>query len=405
MGGSRLNSHDLTPAHDWVIVPRGRHARERHSPTAFADLPALRESELTLLRQWLRSSAQERQWQSLLELAGPDRLVLADNLRERLLQSGAWRVHEVFKSGQWWPQRVRWCDLSAVQQIAGVISHAERAQAKQVLHSQLDDLARHHPWLAGAVQDLQRAGQQERIVRARSDLLQALADWQTQQRSGMRQDFALAAREHTKGITAAEWDWLAEQVPLEALGIARFEALMWLAGALVLGHANSTALSLPAWGCVGVPARQLAAPMQVLQAPGRYWLIENRASFERQALSLPHGVCLIWLPGRPSQAWQQAMAWLLTQAPAPADISCDPDPAGVDIALTAGVLWQVAQQPWHATHMTPEHWAEGTTRNLNVHDERLLRQLLARPDLPAELVQLCAHMQAHGCKAEQEGWL
>lgn len=145
--------------------------------------------------------------------------------------------------------------------------------------------------------------------------------------------------------------------------------------------------------------------MQVLQAPQRYWLIENRASFERQAQHLPEGVCLIWLPGRPSQAWQQALAWLLAQAPAPADISCDPDPAGVDIALTAGALWNAAQQPWRCTHMAAEHWAQGTTRPLNAHDERLLAQLLGRTDLPADLAALCVHMQAQGDKAEQEGWL
>ena len=111
------------------------------------------------------------------------------------------------------------------------------------------------------------------------------------------------------------------------------------------------------------------------------------------------------MPGRPSGDWQQATAWLLAQAPAPADISCDPDPAGVDIALTAGALWQAAQQPWRCTHMAAAYWAQGTTRPLNAHDERLLAQLLARPDLPTDLLQLCAHMQAQACKAEQEGWL
>lgn len=254
----RLNPSAVTSTTPWLVQPRGRNARERVCPAQFVRLPELREPERVLLRQWLHSAAQVRQWQSLLELAGPDRLALADTLRERLLRAGAWSVHEVLKAGQWWPQRVRWCDLPAVQQAAGLSSQAERAQARQAMHNHLEELAQSHPWLAGAVQNLQRPGQQTRIVQARSQLLQALADWQAAQRSGMRQDFALAAREHTKGITVAEWDWLVEQVPLEALGIARFEAVVWLAGALALGQSSAAVLQVRALGCAGVPARQFA---------------------------------------------------------------------------------------------------------------------------------------------------
>lgn len=44
--------------------------------------------------------------------------------------------------------------------------------------------------------------------------------------------------------------------------------------------------------------------------PRRYWLIENRASFERQALAAAPGPCVVWLPGQPPQSWREAMQWL-----------------------------------------------------------------------------------------------
>lgn len=52
-------------------------------------------------------------------------------------------------------------------------------------------------------------------------------------------------------------------------------------------------------------------------APTHYWLIENRASFERQADQAPAGCCLIWTAGRPSHAWLRAIQALLPHAPAP----------------------------------------------------------------------------------------
>ena len=236
-------------------------------------------------------------------------------------------------------------------------------------------------------------------------LLLALLEWQQAQRTGLRQDFALAARGHTKGITATEWDWLDAHLPLDTLGIGRFEPLFWLAGALALQRDGEHLLELQPLGFVGLPCRQWAAPWSVHRGPARYWLVENRASFERQAAQLQAGVCLIWLPGRPCDAWLQAMRWLLSQAPAPADISCDPDPAGIQIALTAGQLWSDAGLHWQAQHMSPQAWQGGITRALNDYDRRVLSELQAHPHMPDALAHLRDHMLASGQKAEQEGWV
>ena len=243
---------------------------------------------------------------------------------------------------------------------------------------------------------------------ARAELLQALALWQQAQRQGMRQDFALAARGHTKAITSTEWDWLESTTPLETLGVGRFEPLIWLAGSIALCPSNSVQgvlLPLGQFGFVGLPCRDFRGSMQVALAPKAYWLIENRASFERQATQLPEGQCLLWLPGRPSNSWLEAVRWLLTQAPAPAAISCDPDPAGIQIALTAGALWDSAGIPWQTSHMDSDTWRTGITLPLNDYDRRVLTELQILDGLPADLATLRDYLLTSSRKAEQEGWL
>jgi hypothetical protein len=143
----------------------------------------------------------------------------------------------------------------------------------------------------------------------------------------------------------------------------------------------------------------------VVAAPKVYWLIENRASFERQSRQLAPGVCLVWLPGRPSNAWLEAMRWLLTQAAAPATMSCDPDPAGIQIALTAAALWDEAEVAWEVSHMAPSYWQMSKTLPLNDYDRRVLAELQTNPTLPPDLAALRDFILSSGTKAEQEGWL
>lgn len=48
------------------------------------------------------------------------------------------------------------------------------------------------------------------------------------------------------------------------------------------------------------------------------------------------------------------VARLLKLCPAPALIACDPDRAGIQIAMAAGNLWHLAQQPWRPWGMSVE---------------------------------------------------
>lgn len=232
----------------------------------------------------------------------------------------------------------------------------------------------------------------------------ALAAWRVDQRTGKRRDFALEARHDTKALSEAEWTWLDSCLDLPGLGVERFAPQLWLAGALSL-HWGGQRCELQALHCVGLPAHDLAKLTGAV-APERYWLIENRASFERQAMSREPGTALIWLPGRPPSSWLAAVGALLDHAPAPALISADPDPAGVEIALTAASLWQSRSLAWLPHLMGVEQLLTAKTRPLDDHHDRpLLARLRARGELPDALSTLCQYMDHHGVKAEQEGWL
>lgn len=385
---------------DTQAIGKGR--RLRQTASVFAALPSLSPPQRALLLRWLAADAQERRWESLAKLAGADALDAAEHLLRLLLEAGVVSVKESFRNGHWWPTQVLWRDLPRAQQALGLTPAHERADQRQALLAQLRALGEQQAWALPAVQSC--ADIALPLLASRAALLTALASWQAEQRFGMRQDFALHARGHTKAISAAEWTWLETRLPLESLGIDRFEPLLWLAGALGLQN-DTFCVDARACGFLGLPSKRFGDPLRVTRAPRRYWLVENRASFERLSRQLDADSCLIWLPGRPSGDWLAAVGWLLDQAPAPADISCDPDPAGIDIALSAGALWTQRRLPWRGHGMTPGHWQHGQTLPLSDYDRQLLIALGQRADLPPDLTELRDFLQREGRKAEQEGWL
>lgn len=385
-------------------VASGKNRRTRQASTPFTALPRLSAAQRAVLLRWLKSDAQERGWQVLLDAAGADSLDAADTLLQALLTAGAIGLKEEFRHGQWQPWRVIWRDVSAVQRAAGLAAAPEREAALQDLGEALRLLALEHPELSAAVQSCLNSALARTTLQARAGLVQALAQWRDEQRDGLRRDFALAARGHTKAITPAEWAWLESQLPLESMGVARFEPLLWLCGALSLQQQDFR-MDLRGMRFLGLPSRQFSAPLSVTAGPREYWLIENRASLERQTRKFGPDVCLIWLPGRPGLDWLAAVRWLIAHAPAPARISCDPDPAGIQIALTAGKLWDQAGLRWRSEHMAPVRWKDGKTQALTDYDHRVLAELQDPSELPDDLKELRDYLLESGRKAEQEGWL
>lgn len=405
---------------DWIDETRGRNRRERRADIPVPEaLPALiAEDRKTLLRRWVRNDATRRQRSTLIQDAGTTGIELADALCAWLLLEG-WIIRcERLSGGAWQWDALIWRDLPRLQALLGVVGPGRRAETRQALIMQTRDWLQ--TWRTTAMapdpdllDELEQALEQlaeerslppERLAR-RLDLLRALAAWHDEGACGTRRDFALHAGDGTKALSGADWRWLESGFDLERLRITRFASMAWLAGDITLGWPEAQTMPLGHLHCIGLPLTDLDR-ITCATTPQRWWLIENRASFERQAHILESGTALLWMPGRPSTDWLVTIERLLRLAPAPAWISADADPSGVDIACTVGALWESRGLAWTPHRMGVDEWHTTPQRwPLNTHDHQMLERLLARPRLPDELRVLCLAMQAEGRKAEQEAWL
>ncbi len=379
-----------------------RRQRAAAAPAWPAALPALDVEERELLTDWLRGSAASRKWQSLLEAAGPARIELADRLADKALAAGLLTVAEAFAKGRWQRTGIAWVELEALQTALGLPTRGERDARRLALAARLQALM--DDVLVGeAAQALVEARMATAQAEARVALLEALSAWVAAGETGLRRDFALRLG-HTKAVADGEWQWLERYFDLPALGIAAFAPTLTLAGDASLQWPRGQRLDLGVAAFHTLPAEALATLQAVAQPPARWWLIENRASFEKQAAKRAPGDALVWIAGRPTRAWGEAVARLLALAPAPAAVSADADPAGIEIALAAAQAWDAAGLPWTAFAMEPERLERPGLQPLGAYDHGVLRRLATYP-LPPELAAVRDALIARGVKAEQEGWL
>lgn len=404
---------------DWDIVERGRHARVRQRPTAPdpASLTWLAPAQREVLCHWLQSDAALRRRDGLLKLAGPGELETAEALAAWLLDHGWVQWHERWRSGRWSWEALVWRDLPALRHALGVQGPQQRRHARDAVLRALDDWVQTLPVSDGAqpphtgvwhhaVQALRATSDLPlATLQLRAQAVQALWDWSQQRRTGTRRDLALLASGSTKGLSAADWRWLAQCFDLEALGVSAFAPLLWLSGCARLGWGDNRSVDLAPLHLLALTLNDVLTVCTVQPSPSRWLLIENRASFERQASQRADDTLLVWMPGRTSPAWQDAMLHLARLAPAPLAVSCDLDPVGLEMALTIGQRWQVIGQPWTPWAMEAPQLDTAAAQPLNDDDRQRLARLLARDDLPAALRTLALQMQHTGRKAEQEAWL
>lgn len=378
------------------VVVQSKTRRQRIADQPPRGLDTLPDDWRQLLKRWIRRGGDSR-WDTLRNDAGVGGQSRAQALLDWLLENGWIRLDEKFERAAWWPYRVRFLDPAALSAALGIVD-ADAAAAQWL--ARRASLPPESP-LLDALDTLP-----PRTALARADLVAALARWQEEARSGTQRDFALFARGATKAVSAAEWAWLGEAADLGAWGIERHTPLLLIAAPVEL-HFPHAALDLAACAdfCALTPAT-LAAARSANGAPERWHLVENRTSFERVARNREAHDGVVWLPGYPPTWWREAVAKLLALAPAPAAIACDPDPAGVAIALQAGTLWQAVGldwQPWRMDIATlqalPGH------APLTAWDNAQIAQLRQAPRLPAPLAALLDYMQQHNLKGEQEGAL
>lgn len=376
------------------VVAHSKTRRQRESSQPPRGLNTLPDDWRQLLKRWIRRGG-DRRWETLRKDAGVGGQTRAQALLDWLLDNGWILLDEKFERAAWWPYRVQFREPATLRAALGVVDADTLAEQWLALRATLPP----DTPLLDALDALP-----PKTALTRADLAAALARWQNEARSGTQRDFALFARGNTKAISPAEWGWLADATDLGTWNIERHTPLLLIAApvTLQLPHA-AIALAACADFCALTPAT-LAAVTAASGTPARWLLVENRTSFERAARSREPGEGVIWLPGFPPGWWLDAIAQLLALAPAPAAIACDPDPAGVAIALQAGALWRAAGLDWQPRHMDiatlqrlPSHGA------LTPWDSAQIDQLRQAPDLPAALAALLDYMAEHNLKGEQEG--
>jgi hypothetical protein len=379
-----------------AITLRGRRKRRgvSENPHAVALWPA---TWRELLRGWIKQGGPKRKWVTLLGAAGEERMHDAPKVLDELLKAGLIEVEERRNGGPWESRCVEFLDLETLRESVG-LANREKQRQRSEEHCAT-------PLQCGLLEPLRASLDgmpPERAIR-RHTILMALDRWIVEERIGTRRDFALFARGNTKGVSTAEWDWINSTIKLEESGISRHTPAVWLRAPLVLvsGAGKLDLRGVP--DCIGLSPETVK---RIVMVEGRveHWIVlENRTVFERVARSMGNSRGVIWVPGFAPSWWKDAVAAIMRVCPANARISCDPDPAGIDIALDVGRIWSerdLVWEPWHMDCTTLSSLPN--KKGLSDDDRCRLSRLLSSP-LPDVLRKLACLMLETGEKGEQEG--
>lgn len=335
---------------------------------------------------------------ALLKSAGAARAHDMDRVIELLLRAGLIETEERFERGSWWLHAVRFTGAPALRAALGLVE-PDRARldwaqrrTRRFGDAELD--------AAAEALDAEPAAR----ALARLSLLESLAAWSAQGRSGTWRDFAQFARGDTKAIGGGERDWLNAALNLAQRGIEDHTPLLRLRAPLKL-HAAAGTLDLAAAGdFIGLSLRTLTAA-RIEGRPACWRLVENLSSFERVARRAADDEAVLWLPGYPPSWWLSAVRTLIAAAPAPARIACDPDPDGIAIAQHAAMPWQEAGLEWTPWSMSADSLAALPVRRALTARDRERLATLIDAGLPPVLAGLARWMLEHDEKGEQEAML
>ncbi|MGB4811795.1 MAG: hypothetical protein WBP13_04855 [Methylophilaceae bacterium] len=375
--------------------------RRRYADVLPASLDNIPAEWRNLLVQWLRFGGNSR-WDTLIKKAGLAQKVTAETLLDWLLHHGWVVVVEARQHGDWWPYKVEWREQKQLRQQLGIPDVDDITSQWQSLRAGLLE-AETSTQLLSVLSVLDAMPINRAITRAK--LINSLLTWQAEERQGTYRDFSLWARGATKQISDTEWQWMDAIFDLASYSIVQHTPLLYLAADLQLHHHNAMLDLSAAPDFSALTPATLLGMTHAVGAINTWMLVENRTSFERVAKARKPNEGVIWLPGFAPGWWKSAIEHLLQIAPAPAKIACDPDPAGIAIALDAIGLWQ----KWT---LQADVWRMGVTelqslsvkKALNQYDMDMLNTLFAK-DLPNQLKVLAEYIKLHNIKGEQEGYL
>lgn len=350
-----------------------------------------------ILKDWVKQGGTRRKWTALQQIAGVQRVHDALPLFEAILKSGLIEVEELRENSRWQPLWVEFLDLDATRELVG-LSSRDKMQKLREVH---DDFVLQNRILEGLQKTLETMPA-ERAVR-RHEVLAALDRWLSEERSGTRRDFALFARGDTKNISSAEWEWIDNVLSLESIGISQHTPAIWLRAPLTL-TTDKGALDLRCVSdCIGLTPETIKHVTAIEGQINCWRILENRTVFERVAFQYGASDGVIWVPGFAPSWWVQVVTKIISLCPASALIACDPDPAGIDIALIAGQVWTeqgLTCEPWKMDAETLANLKQ--KKKITEDDNVRLNRLLSQP-LPGTLRDLALWMMDNGEKGEQEG--
>lgn len=372
----------------------GERRRRADQHTALTEA-LLEEEHRSLLRDLLVRFRGEWHWNRVLQVAGHERVEIASSLMEALLEMGYVEIVDRRDARGWQTHKVIPVAMEVLRALAGLPDLAKLSSALAAARAYVPQTAP----VQELSTDLESGRVEIRLRRAR--LIPFLDSWILGSRSGTRRDFALYATGDTKGIEDADWRWLESRAVLEPAGIVDHVPLLLVGGGFSLVDAHERRLDVAgAQGPLGLPAAAIVGAISITSPPA--WIvIENRTVFDKACVLRPTSGVL-WVPGYAPNWWLAAVEALLERASARLVLACDPDPAGIEIALRVITLWDVRGLAWTTAGMNASDFQYlASRRPLTAWDRAALERLR---DIPSELSGLRRALLESGVKGEQEGF-
>jgi len=332
--------------------------------------------------------------------AGDTPISLRMDVFDALLKNGFIEIEENREQGHWLCSWVEFVERGRLRQLLGlddadaIASECAKLSTYEIESEQIKAVF------------CQVMKGRNKVVLKRGELLKKLDVWQSEARIGTRREFALYARGDTKGVTTTEWTWLGNTLDLEYFNISRHTPMLLIKGPVQIRLKHGVIDVSAVHGFIGITPETILSSMVGLDGQfKRLRLLENQTTFEHVARKYGHADLVIWLPGYPPSWWQKCMGVLADYIDCDAVIAADPDPSGIEIALTAGGVLDSYGISWEPWHMSPaDLHGLNDLKPLTEHDRKKL-ELFSGRDMPDLLKELAHDMNITGVKGEQEGIL